>query len=108
MNQRIIEVDQDSIDASRISYSRTAQVFGKMEKSGDGVVGLFDTNTHLAAASETITTTTHAIGLPSDPFGYIVENLWTGQTWKITSGGMISASVSPEGVALYRVTPVPW
>ena len=50
-------------------------MFGKIEKSGDGVVGLFDTNMNLAAASETITTTTRAIGLPGDS---------SGTSWKIS------------------------
>jgi hypothetical protein len=105
-NREVIEVDQDAIDASRISVVGSAQVFSKLEPSGDGVVGLFDTSTHLTAANETISTTTAAMGLPDDPDGYWVENLWTGSTWWIPASGHIVASVSPEGVALYRVTPV--
>lgn len=106
MNRQVIEVDQDSIDASRISDTSIAQVFSKVEPSGDGIVGLFDTSTNLSAPNETISTTTSAIGLPSDPSGYLVQNLWTGQSWKISSNGIISVSVPSEGVALYRVTPI--
>ncbi len=105
MNRQVIEVDQDSIDASRISDMGTAQVFAKVESAGDAIVGLFNTNTNLAAHNDTIRTTTSAIGLPSDPAGYLVQNLWTGQVWKISSAGIISAGVVPEGVALYRVIP---
>jgi len=106
LNRQVIEVDQDAIDAARISKTGTAQVFAKVELQGDGIVGLFDTSTNLHAANDAISTTASAIGLPSDPYGYLVENLWTGQVWKISHAGMISASVPSEGVALYRVTPL--
>jgi hypothetical protein len=105
-NRQVIEVDQDSIDASLISKVGTAQVFAKVEPSRDGIVGLFDTNTNLKAHNDIISTTTSAIGLPSDPLGYTVQNLWTGKIWTISSSGAISASVPSEGVALYRVTPI--
>lgn len=106
LNRQVIEVDQDSIDASRSSYSSTRQVFSKIEPGGDGIVGLFTTSTNLHAPNESISTTTLAMGLPSDPQGYSVQNLWTGQSWKISSAGIILASVAPEGVALYRITPL--
>jgi len=106
MNRQVIEVDQDSIDASRILLSHTSQVFSKVEPSGDGIVGLFNTNTNLKAPNELISTTAHAMGLPPDLKGYLVENLWTGQVWKISGSGIIKANVPPEGVALYRVTPI--
>jgi len=105
-NKQVIEVDQDSIDASQISLSAATQVFAKTEPSGDGIVGLFDTSTNLAAGNGTISTTTSAIGLSHDRFGYDVHNLWTGQRSTISSAGLISASVPSEGVALYRVTPL--
>jgi Alpha galactosidase A/Alpha galactosidase C-terminal beta sandwich domain len=105
-NRQVIKVDQDAIDASRILFHGTAQVFAKVESSGDGIVGLFDTNTDLGAKNDTISVSTVAIGLPNDPHGYLVQNLWTGQTWKISSTGIIRASVVSEGVVLYRVTPL--
>lgn len=107
-NRQVVEVDQDSIDASRISISADSQVFAKVERQGDGIVGLFNTNTNLHSSNQTITTTAAAIGLASDSQGYLVQNLWTGQTWKISPAGVIIASVAPEGVALYRVTPITW
>jgi len=105
-NKKVIEVDRDSIDASRISDVGTAQVFGKVERNGSGIVGLFDTNTNLTAANNTISTTASAIGLPNDSRGYKVQELWTGKRSRITSDGRITASVPSEGVALYRVTPL--
>jgi hypothetical protein len=107
MNKQVIGVDQDSIDASRISKRGVAQVFVKLEPGGDGIIGLFDTSTHVNGVSDIISTTTAAMGLPSDGFGYAVRNLWTGHRSDISSAGSITVTVPPEGVALYRVTPLP-
>ena len=105
-NRNVIEVDQDAIDASRISMTDTAQIFAKTEPRGDAVAGLFDTDQTAGATPEVITTTASAIGLPASPGGYRVENLWTGAVKMISSAGEIKATVKPEGVALLRVTPV--
>ncbi|HEV3380656.1 MAG TPA: glycoside hydrolase family 27 protein [Trebonia sp.] len=119
-NRQVIEVDQDSIDASRIELAGSPdgaaghQVFAKVEHSGDAVVGLFNTTTKLSSEPVTISTTAAAIGLPADPHGYEVQNLWGSQstvaggrtTFDISSAGKISAKVPAEGVALYRVTPL--
>jgi hypothetical protein len=105
-NKKVIKVDRDSIDASRISNIGTAQVFAKVEPNGEGIVGLFDTDTNLGAANDTISTTASALGLPSDSRGYKIQDLWSGKRTKIASDGTITASVPSEGVALYRVTPL--
>ena len=105
-NRQVIEVDQDSIDASRISDVGTAQVFAKTEPRGDGIVGLFDTSTTLTAAHDTISIKAPAMGLHRDRVGYNVLNLWTGHQRTISSAGVVRASVPAEGVALYRVTPL--
>ncbi len=119
-NAQVIDVDQDSIDASRIADAGTPggkagdQVFAKVEPSGDAVVGLFNTTTRLSSAPVTIATTAAAIGLPADASGYQVQDLWGSQsvvvggqtTFDISSAGKISATVPAEGVALYRVTPL--
>jgi Alpha galactosidase C-terminal beta sandwich domain/Alpha galactosidase A len=119
-NTQVIEVDQDAIDAARIAITGTPgakagnQVFAKVEPGGDAVVGLFNTTTKLSSSPVTITTTASAIGLPADPDGYEVQDLWGGQsvvvggqtTFDISSAGTISATVPAEGVALYRVTPL--
>jgi hypothetical protein len=120
-NSSVIGVDQDSIDASRIALTGTPggkagdQVFAKVESCGDAVVGLFNTTTKLSSTAVTISTTAAAIGLPADPDGYQVQDLWGSQstvaggqtTFDISSAGVISANVPAEGVALYRVTPLP-
>ena len=61
-NRGVIEVDQDAIDASRISMSDTAQIFAKLEPRGDAVVGLFDTDQTAGATPEVISTTASASG----------------------------------------------
>jgi hypothetical protein len=120
-NRSVIEVDQDSIDASRIAAAGSPgsgagdQVFAKVEPSGDAVVGLFNTTTRLSSSPVTLTTSAAAIGLPADANGYQVQDLWGGQsvvvggqaTYDISSAGKISATVPAEGVALYRITPLP-
>jgi hypothetical protein len=120
-NASVIEVDQDAIDASRIAVTGVPgskagnQVFAKVEPSGDAIAGLFNTTTKLSSSPVTIATTAAAIGLPADPDGYEVQDLWGSQsavaggqtTFRISSAGHISAEVPAEGVALYRVTPLP-
>ena len=119
-NARVIKVDQDSIDASRIAVAGSPgdqagdQVFAKVEHGGDGIVGLFNTTTNLTSSPVSIATTAAAIGLPADPHGYEVQDLWGSQsiaagghkTFRISSAGNISATVPAEGVALYRITPL--
>jgi hypothetical protein len=119
-NRQVLRVDKDAIDASRIAVTGTAgrkaagdQVFAKVERRGDAIVGLFNTTTALRSAPVTISTTAAAIGLPPDPHGYLVQNLWGGQSvaggarsFRISSAGVIRATVPAEGVALYRVIPL--
>jgi len=120
-NRAVIGVDQDSIDASRIAVTGSPgskaghQVFAKVEAGGDAVVGLFNTTTKLSSSPVAISTTAAALGLPADANGYEVQDLWGSQsvvvggqtTFDISSAGKISATVPAEGVALYRVIPLP-
>jgi hypothetical protein len=130
-NRQVIGVDQDAIDASRIAVAGSPgagagyQVFAKVEhrmpRGGrtpygcDGIAGLFNTTTDTGSKPVTISTTAAAMGLPADPHGYLVQDLWGrqsvvvgGRTWfVVSSAGKISATVPAEGVALYRVTPLP-
>jgi hypothetical protein len=120
-NWRVIRVDQDAIDASRIAVAGMPgrktpgdQVFAKVERRGDAIVGLFNTTTALGSAPVTILTTAAAIGLPPDPHGYLVLDLWGRQSvvvggaraFRISSAGVIRATVPAEGAALYRVIPL--
>jgi hypothetical protein len=120
-NPQVIGVDKDAIDAARISITGTPggkagnQVFAKVEPAGDAIVGLFNTTTKLTSSPVTVSTTASALGLPADPNGYEVQDLWGSQsvvvggqtTFDISSAGTISATVPAEGVAMYRVTPLP-
>jgi Alpha galactosidase A/Alpha galactosidase C-terminal beta sandwich domain len=119
-NRQVIEVDQDAIDASRIAHTGSPgsaaghQVFAKVESCGDAIVGLFNTTTTLSSSPVIISTTAAKIGLPADPHGYRVQDLWGSQstviggqtTFDVSSAGKITASVPAEGVALFRVTPL--
>ena len=98
-NTDVLAVDQDSIDASRISDTSTSQIFAKTEKNGDVIVGLFNTS----GAAESISTSASALGLPSGS-DYLLNNLWTHQQTETTSA--VSADVPSHGVALYRVSPL--
>jgi hypothetical protein len=118
-NRSVIKVDQDAIDASRVADVGTPgrkpghQVFAKVERRGDAIVGLFNTTTKLSSRAVSISTTAAAIGLPPDPHGYLVRNLWGRQSvvgghtvYRISSSGKITATVPGEGVALFQVIPL--
>jgi hypothetical protein len=119
-NRQMLSVDRDGIDAARIVNVGTPgtspgdQVFAKVERGGDAVVGLFNTTTTLTSSPVTISTTAAALGLPADPRGYLVEDMWGrhsvvaggAHVFWVSSAGVISATVPAEGVAFYRVIPV--
>jgi len=69
-NQAVLSVDQDSIDASRIVDTSSAQVFAKTERDGDVVAGLFNTG----GQAEVVSTTASALGLPAGA-AYLLNNL---------------------------------
>ena len=95
-NKAVLAVDQDAIDASRISDTSTAQVFAKTEKAGDVVVGLFNTS----GSAETVSANVSTLGLSAGT--YKLDDLWTGKS--LETAGTIAASIPAHGVALYKVT----
>lgn len=97
-NQAVIAVDQDGIDAHRVTQTSTSQVFAKTESSGDVVAGLFNTGD----TAETVSTATAALAMPASS-DFQVADLWTGQSTETT--GAISEVVPPHGVALVKITP---
>ncbi len=97
-NRAVLSVDQDSIDATRIVNTSSAQVFAKTERSGDVVVGLFNTTTQ----PEVVSTTASAVGLPASN-AYLLNDLW--QHRASETGGTIAANVAPHGVVLLRIIP---
>jgi hypothetical protein len=101
-NRAVIAVDQDARAARRVRNTQTEQVFAKLEGGGDVIVGLFNTST---TDSEDISIGPSAVGLPTGCAAYELENLWSHQSSRISTHGRITASVPPEGVALFRVTP---
>jgi hypothetical protein len=99
-NRAVLSVEQDGIDASMIAKSGTEKVVAKTGQNGDVAVGLFNTT----AKPEVISTTAAAIGLPASAH-YLRTDLWT---HKVTeTGGTISATVPPHGVAFYRIRAIP-
>jgi hypothetical protein len=98
-NRAVLSVDQDSIDASRVADSSTAQVFAKTEKSGDVVAGLFNTSSQ----PEVVSTTAAAVGLPASN-AYLLNDLWSHRLSE--SGSTIAADVPAHGVALLRIRPI--
>ena len=99
-NRSVIAVDQDAIDATRITSNANSQVFAKTEKNGDVIVGLFNTS----ADGQAVSTTASALGLPASS-DYSLDDLWSHRTTE-TSTGAISATVPSHGVALFRVRPL--
>jgi hypothetical protein len=97
-NADVLAVDQDGIDATRVSKTATAQVFTKTDPDGSAVTGLFNTGSTTAA----VPTTVSALGLPKAK-DYLVEDLWTHKQTETT--GALSPSVASHGVALLRITP---
>jgi uncharacterized repeat protein (TIGR01451 family) len=98
-NTDVIAVDQDGIDAKRVSNANGAQVFTKTDPDGSVVVGLFNTT----GAPQTIATSASSLGLPAGT-DYAVNDLWAHQTTETT--GVIAPVVPSHGVALYRVMPL--
>jgi hypothetical protein len=96
-NRAVIAVDQDAIDASRVTKTPTTQIFAKREADNDVIVGLFNTGTRAGV----ISTTASALGLPRAG-AYELDDLWSHQSTATT--GPIAANVPSHGVALYRVS----
>ena len=97
-NTDVLGVDQDGIDAKRITDGTDSQVFAKTEKNGDAIVGLFNTG----SAPREVATTAKALGLPASR-DYALTDLWSHGSSE--SAGRIAADVPPHGVTLFRVHP---
>jgi hypothetical protein len=95
-NPDVLAVDQDAIDAHRVSKDASTQVFAKTEKNGDVIVGLFNTG----SGTRLVSTTAAAAGLSAAP-DYELDDQWTHKATE--SAGTFAAYVPSHGVALYRV-----
>ncbi|SEG87195.1 Alpha galactosidase A [Actinacidiphila yanglinensis] len=100
-NRDVIAVDQDAVNATRVTKTATAQVFTKTEPGGDVVVGLFNTG----SAAQTVSVAPATAGLPASS-SYRLDNLWTHEVTR-ASGDALAASVPAHGAALFRVRPWP-
>jgi hypothetical protein len=96
-NTDVLGVDQDGIDAHRVSSAGGAQVFAKTEQNGDTIVGLFNTG----SAPKLVSAGASALGLPTAP-DYQLTDLWTHTSTE--SAGTVASVVPGHGVALYRVS----
>jgi hypothetical protein len=105
-NRAVIAVDQDGIDAFRVTKDANSQIFAKTEANGAVVVGLF--NTSSGARTLSLTATTLRLARAKN---YEVVNLWSHQAvvWRGSSlgtpGRLIAAYVPAHGVAMFRVSP---
>jgi len=77
-----------ALDPTGLKFLTIAQVFAKVESSGDGIVGLSNTNAELSSKPVTISTTAAAMGLPADAKGYEVQDLWGNES--VAAGGRSS------------------
>jgi hypothetical protein len=96
-NPAVLAVDQDTIAAKRVANAGNQQVFAKVEPNGDAIVGLFNTG----ETPQKVSVQASAVGLPGNKHHYPLDNLWTGK--REEAGAVISATVPPHGVVLYRV-----
>jgi alpha-galactosidase len=95
-NPAVVAVDQDSLGrpARVVSSVSGLDVLARPLAGGDVAVVLFNET----SAAATIATTTADVGAP----GSTLRDLWTGTTTTTTS--VISATVQPHGVVMYRVS----
>jgi len=100
-NTAVLAVDQDGVVASPVSSGAHDQIVAKTVKSGDVVVGLFDTGN----TERLLSTSASRLGLAPCQHGYALENLWTHQS-STDSDGTVAARVPPQGVALLEVKPL--
>jgi alpha-galactosidase len=97
-NRDVIAIDQDPKVAAARTLRKDSRVLVK--PLADGAVAVaFMTAGDVA---DTVTTTTHDIGLPTAPC-YTVRDLWS-HTDTTTSGPITSGPLAPHSVALLRVT----
>ena len=97
-NRDVLAVDQDGIAAKRIVDDRDRQVFMKVERDGDVIVGLFNTG----IGSERISIPISAVGLAARSGGYSMVDVWSKERQVIRHA--ISAQVPAHGVALLRIS----
>ncbi|MBS2551511.1 alpha-galactosidase [Catenulispora sp. NL8] len=97
-NSRVLAVDQDAIDASRIVDNGNQQVYSKKEKDGSVVIGLFN---YSGTGSTTVSVPLSAAGISGSG---TATDLWSGASLGGVSG-TYSVNLGPGAVRLIRVVP---
>jgi alpha-galactosidase len=97
-NTRVLAVDQDAVDASRILSSGNQQAYSKTEANGDVILGLFN---YSGTASTTVTVPLASAGISGSA---TATDLWTGASVGTVSGSY-SVTLAPGAVQLLRATP---
>lgn len=97
-NGRVLAVDQDAIDASRIVNSGNQQVYSKKEKDGSVVIGLFN---YSDTGSTTVSVPLSAAGISGNASA---TDLWSGASLG-TISGTYSVTLGPGAVKLIKAVP---
>ncbi|MEY9861636.1 alpha-galactosidase [Catenulispora sp. GAS73] len=97
-NGRVLAVDQDAIDASRIVNNGNQQVYSKKEKDGGVVIGLFNSSN---TGSTTVSVPLSAAGMSGSA---TATDLWSGASLG-TISGTYSVTLGPGAVKLIRAVP---
>jgi alpha-galactosidase len=97
-NARVLAVDQDAIDASRIVNNGNQQVFSKTEKDGSVVIGLFN---YSGTGSATVGVALSAAGISGSA---TATDLWSGASLG-TISGTYSVSLGAGAVKLIKAVP---
>ena len=102
-NGRVLAVDQDAIDASRIVNSGNQQVYSKKEKDGSVVIGLFN---YSGTGSTTVSVPLSAAGICTDKScgSATATDLWSGASVG-TISGTYSITLGPGAVKLIKAVP---
>ena len=97
-NARVLAVDQDAIDASRIVNSGNQQVFSKTEPDGSVIIGLFD---YSDTGSTAVSVALSAAGISGSA---TATDLWSGASLG-TISGTYSVTLGAGAVKLIKAVP---
>jgi len=97
-NGRVLAVDQDAIDASRIVNNGNQQVYSKKEKDGSVVIGLFN---YSGTGSTTVSVPLSAAGISGSA---TATDLWSGASVG-TISGTYSVTLGAGAVKLIKAVP---
>ncbi|MEZ0094728.1 alpha-galactosidase [Streptacidiphilus sp. EB129] len=97
-NSRVLAVDQDAVDASRIVSNGNQQAYSKTEANGDVIIGLFN---YSDTSSTTVSVPLSSAGIGGSA---TATDVWSGGSLG-TISGTYSVTLAPGAVQLIRATP---